>query len=842
LRVSKPNRKFQYKIFGLILSIILVSSFTPNSFATDEDEEITKVPYWIKNNAGWWAQGSITDEEFINAFEFLVSKRIIKITVNQSEKESAEKIPLWIKNNAGLWHENKISDSDFVKGIKYLANSGFIQKQHSESEKRIPNDPINNGNDGGILKNEDDKKKPRTIVLTPVDVIVGMYLSAVPPEPSAYEGERFYLSLISKTDPLPDYWKGTRSVFVYDIRHTDNIGLVFEDKSPKSAPGVSNIVHKYTFVCREEGPFKIIFFVENTWNITKATYGLKYFKNPTWPDQEVSGECKFNGSVARYQTGGDEDAYGHPQKQVSVSVDFKAEVPKMAYVEVPFKIKYEFKDSSFAVSSEYSFVHYVSVETRVLGPLKDLIPGTSWFTPIITKSGPAASKIITETEGFVCTDIGKGIILVDYDITTKVLLNGKEISKGNKHHLIEARVDCVVLEDEDKRRTGGEGGLVKNEQTNSTGTQEEDEDKRRTGGEGGLVKNEQTNSTGTQEEDDGRDDTTEDEFELDITETGANTGTFETELETGADTTEDDTSVTCFSCGQFCECDEEPEEDFLDGHAADYDNDGVIDAIDECPYIPGPKSNNGCPEDYEEWEEELEDLWDESDYLYRVYENEPDIIIVEDTDPDINDIDEFELDITETGADTTGDEPDSTGTQEVKKMFDATINALNELKENNEAMTKTGDDDSKENGFPIIYGETTQIVESDKGEELEMGEIKNTDPCKNILHNIAPGYEHIDPCPPEVKKMFDATINALNELKENNETMTKTGDDDSKENGFPIIYGETIQNETEQSDEKSSNLETQPTLPEPGESLANPTLTKLKPGINPVIYPISVIP
>jgi len=42
--------------------------------------------------------------------------------------------------------------------------------------------------------------------------------------------------------------------------------------------------------------------------------------------------------------------------------------------------------------------------------------------------------------------------------------------------------------------------------------------------------------------------------------------------------------------------------------------------------------------------------------------------------------------------------------------------------------------------------------------------------------------------------------------------------------------------------DEESNLEITPTLPEPGESLQNPTITKLKPVTIPVITPISVIP
>jgi len=34
---------------------------------------------WIKNNAGWWADGSIDDGSFIQGIQFLIKEGIIKI-------------------------------------------------------------------------------------------------------------------------------------------------------------------------------------------------------------------------------------------------------------------------------------------------------------------------------------------------------------------------------------------------------------------------------------------------------------------------------------------------------------------------------------------------------------------------------------------------------------------------------------------------------------------------------------------------------------------------------------------------------------------------------------------
>jgi len=34
---------------------------------------------WIKNNAAWWADGTIDDESFISGIEYLLKEEIIKM-------------------------------------------------------------------------------------------------------------------------------------------------------------------------------------------------------------------------------------------------------------------------------------------------------------------------------------------------------------------------------------------------------------------------------------------------------------------------------------------------------------------------------------------------------------------------------------------------------------------------------------------------------------------------------------------------------------------------------------------------------------------------------------------
>ncbi|MGH1568829.1 MAG: peptidase, partial [Nitrosopumilus sp.] len=44
---------------------------------TQGNSSPSEIPSWIRNNAGWWASGTIDDASFINAIQFLIKERII---------------------------------------------------------------------------------------------------------------------------------------------------------------------------------------------------------------------------------------------------------------------------------------------------------------------------------------------------------------------------------------------------------------------------------------------------------------------------------------------------------------------------------------------------------------------------------------------------------------------------------------------------------------------------------------------------------------------------------------------------------------------------------------------
>ena len=140
---------------ALILFFLLIVSITPatilNSWAIHENEspsiqKINKIPDWIKNTAGWWADGEIPEVDFLQGITFLIDNEIIKIADKSiienvdstTDSTTTKLVPDWVKNNAGWWASGQIPDSAFVSGLEWLISNGILKVD----SKRISFIPI----------------------------------------------------------------------------------------------------------------------------------------------------------------------------------------------------------------------------------------------------------------------------------------------------------------------------------------------------------------------------------------------------------------------------------------------------------------------------------------------------------------------------------------------------------------------------------------------------------------------------------------------------------------------------------------------------------------------------
>ena len=51
-----------------------------------------EVPSWVKNNAGWWAEGTIDDDSFVQGIQFLIKEGIMSITQVQESEQSVSSV------------------------------------------------------------------------------------------------------------------------------------------------------------------------------------------------------------------------------------------------------------------------------------------------------------------------------------------------------------------------------------------------------------------------------------------------------------------------------------------------------------------------------------------------------------------------------------------------------------------------------------------------------------------------------------------------------------------------------------------------------------------------------
>ncbi|MGY5150177.1 MAG: peptidase [Candidatus Nitrosopumilus sp. bin_68KS] len=140
------------KIALTTITAILVVASTA-SFAYAEG-----VPSWVKNNAGWWADGTIVESEFISGIEFLIKDGIIVVPPTTVSSESSEGVPSWVKNNAGWWADGTISDGEFVNGIQHLIKTGLISvPSNTETIKMVSEKPKSSDSNLAALESELEK-------------------------------------------------------------------------------------------------------------------------------------------------------------------------------------------------------------------------------------------------------------------------------------------------------------------------------------------------------------------------------------------------------------------------------------------------------------------------------------------------------------------------------------------------------------------------------------------------------------------------------------------------------------------------------------------------------------
>jgi NitT/TauT family transport system substrate-binding protein len=126
---SKPDisKIFDLSILNQVLEEKGLSTISEAGSQSAGTTTSYSIPQWVKNNARWWAEGSVTDRDFVNGIQYLVQQKILQVPDTLQGTSSDSKIPSWIKKNAGWWADGQLTDGDFVNGIQYLIAHGTIK-------------------------------------------------------------------------------------------------------------------------------------------------------------------------------------------------------------------------------------------------------------------------------------------------------------------------------------------------------------------------------------------------------------------------------------------------------------------------------------------------------------------------------------------------------------------------------------------------------------------------------------------------------------------------------------------------------------------------------------------
>ena len=104
-----------------------VPSSPPQKPKTPTPTPAIQVPSWIQTTAGFWVDGFSSDDEFVNAIEFLINEGVIVIPPTASTGSTGAEIPSWIKSTTEFWVDGFTSDKEFVTAIQWLIENGIMR-------------------------------------------------------------------------------------------------------------------------------------------------------------------------------------------------------------------------------------------------------------------------------------------------------------------------------------------------------------------------------------------------------------------------------------------------------------------------------------------------------------------------------------------------------------------------------------------------------------------------------------------------------------------------------------------------------------------------------------------
>ncbi|HJU14497.1 MAG TPA: polysaccharide deacetylase family protein [Candidatus Nitrosotalea sp.] len=79
------------------------------------------IPPWMKDTAGWWSEGYVSDQDFVSEINYLVQEGIIKMPQPAATSPFAQADK--IKGVAADWSKSQVPDEEFVPALQHLIST-----------------------------------------------------------------------------------------------------------------------------------------------------------------------------------------------------------------------------------------------------------------------------------------------------------------------------------------------------------------------------------------------------------------------------------------------------------------------------------------------------------------------------------------------------------------------------------------------------------------------------------------------------------------------------------------------------------------------------------------------
>lgn len=95
---------------------------------TDELTAPPKLPTWVRNVAGWWSLGIISEQYFTQGVKYMIKEKFVMVDDETFDSPHLIHVPPWTKRVAGWWAEGKISDMEYFRFVQWLVNHNIMPR------------------------------------------------------------------------------------------------------------------------------------------------------------------------------------------------------------------------------------------------------------------------------------------------------------------------------------------------------------------------------------------------------------------------------------------------------------------------------------------------------------------------------------------------------------------------------------------------------------------------------------------------------------------------------------------------------------------------------------------